>query len=303
MRRLFTALLLGTLGQPVLAEAPKVITDISPIHSLASMVMGNVGEPVLLLPSGADPHNFQLRPSQARALSEAKLVFWVGPELSPWLERGLEGLGAQARSVPLLEAEVTMTQAFDAQQEGHGHDHDHAHDHEGIDPHAWLDPENARNWLGLMAQELALLDPANAASYAANAAAGKAEIDAAEAQVTALLAPIKDRPFAVFHDAYGYFTGHFGLRSLGSLRQGDAALPGAAHMKELEETLKAGAALCLFPEANHGTDAAAQMAEATGLRLGNALDPEGSALPPGPALYGKMMLGLATTIAACLGQG
>ncbi|RUS60773.1 zinc ABC transporter substrate-binding protein [Pseudorhodobacter sp. E13] len=335
MRALSLPLFLA-FSQPVWAEVPKVVTDIAPVHALVAMVMGDLAAPEVLLPRGADPHDFQLRPSQAQSLSEAALVIWVGPELSPWLTRGLDGLGAQARSVPLLAAAGTETRKWgdateahdhsahghddhkeEAAQDDHGHDDhahddhghddhghdDHAHDKDGIDPHAWLDPVNARTWLEVIAAELSALDPENAPVYAANAAAGRAEIDLIEAQVATTLAPVKDTPFAVFHDAYGYFVGHFGLQVLGSLREGDAAAPGAAHIKELEARLKAEGAVCLFPEANHGSASAAQLAEATGLRLGGMLDPEGTTLEPGPELYGALIQGLATTLAACLAQG
>ncbi len=312
MRALSFTLLIA-LGQPVWAEAPKVVTDIAPVHSLVAMVMGDIAAPEVLLPQGADPHDFQLRPSQAQALSEAALVLWIGPELSPWLARGLDGLGAQARSVPLLAAEVTETRAFAEGADDHDHDHGHghgqeehkgatpdAHGEEGIDPHAWLDPENARNWLGLIAAELSALDTENSATYAANAAAGRAEIDRVEAQITATLAPVKDKPFAVFHDAYGYFIGHFGLQHRGSLREGDAAAPGAAHVKALEAVLAKEAAVCLFPEINHNSAGAEQLAQATGAKLGRALDPAGTTLEPGPALYGQMMLDLANALTECL---
>jgi zinc transport system substrate-binding protein len=293
--------------------------------------MGDLATPDVLLARGGDPHNFQMRPSQAQSLADAALVIWVGPELSPWLARGLEGLGTQARSVPLLAAAGTETRKWGDPTDAHDHtqhaekeddhaheDHkddahsaeahaehahdDHTHDKDGIDPHAWLDPVNARTWLDVIAAELSALDPDNSTIYAANAAAGRAEIDLMEAQITATLAPVRDKPFAVFHDGYGYFVGHFGLQVLGSLREGDAAAPGAAHVKALEARLKDEGAVCMFPEANHGGAAAEQLSQATGVRLGAMLDPAGTSMEPGPALYVDMMQNLAQALADCLGQ-
>lgn len=313
------------------AEVPVVVTDIPPIHALTAQVMGDLGSPVLLLDRGADAHDFQLRPSQARAVADAALVVWTGPTMTPWLNRVLES-GATGTRLALLEAEGTHLQPYGAgnaahdhghaaeddhdhghdhghdddhaEEAGHDHDHDHdhGHDHSGTDPHAWLDPHNAETWLALIAAELSRLDPDNAGTYGANAAAATADIEALEDEIAALLAPVRDRPFVTFHDAYGYFVGHFGLTQAGTIALGDAASPGAQRLSSLRAELGAGAAICVFPEANHDPRLAAQLAEATGTRLGPLLDPEGSALEPGPALYGDLMRGLARSLVECLGS-
>lgn len=327
MRYIISFLLTSAAALPALAEVPDVVTDIPPVHSLAAAVMGDLGSPVLLLDRGASPHGFQLRPSQMEAVAGADLVLWVGPQLSPWLEKALAARPEGAEALALLDAPGTYRQDFAAQgdddhdhdhdhdhAEGEGHDdhdhghdadHDHAHDddhdhaddhgHTGLDPHAWLDPENGRLWTQLIAAELSRLDPENAATYAANAEATLAAIDTADTQAAALLAPVKDRPFIAFHDAYGYFTAHYGLTMAGTVSAGDAAAPGARHLAELREA----EAACLFPEAQHDPALITQLAEATGAKVGGALDPEGSTLEPGPALYPRMIVALAETIAAC----
>jgi zinc transport system substrate-binding protein len=309
MRGLYASLAALAIGQAAWAETPAVVTDFGPVHSLVTMVMGDLGKAEVLLPLGGDAHDFQLRPSQAQNLAAADLVVWVGPEMTPWLERALSGLSA-GTSLPLLDAQETYTRPFATvtEHEDHAETHDHdshkdeheGHAHDGIDPHAWLDPENARIWLGLIAEALAQEDPEHAATYRANAAAAQTAVTGIEADVVAILAPVKDKPFAVMHQAYGYFSDHFGLQLVGSLRMGDAAPPGAAHIAELQETLKETQAICIFPEANHSDASIAQMAEAVGLRLGAPLDPEGSTLAPGAALYGDLMLQLAKDLSDCL---
>jgi zinc transport system substrate-binding protein len=220
----------------------------------------------------------------------------------------------------LLEAEGTYLRSFgmDAAQdhdyhadaaghdntaeppEGDSHAHGHAHAHDGVDPHAWLDPGNARVWLSVIAGELARLDPANAATYKANAAQAKAEIAALDARLDAALAPVRDKPFAVFHDAYGYFADHYGLTIAGTVAPGDAAPPGAAHLAELQARL--GKAQCIFPETQHDPKLVETLAADTGLRIGGALDPEGAGLEPGPQVYAAVLTGLAETLIACLSQ-
>ncbi len=319
MRYTITLSLASLVGTAAFAEVPAVITDIAPVHSLVAMVMGDLGAPVLLLDKGADPHDFQLRPSQAQAVSDAGLVVWIGPEMSPWLDRALEGTGAQGAQLALLAANGTETRAYGAEggehdhaeeaghddhaeggtEVGHDHEHDHEHEHDGIDPHAWLDPHNAEHWLGLIAAELARLDPANAPTYSANASAAATRIEALEVGLQATLAPVKDRPFVVFHDAFGYYVGHFGLTLAGAISAGDAASPGAQSLRDL--TRKAtGSTVCIFPEVNHDADLSAQMAEAAGAKLGAPLDPEGVSLEPGADLYPAMMTGIADALADCL---
>ncbi len=302
--RYIISFLLTSTAMPALAEVPQVVTDIPPVHSLAAAVMGDLGQPVLLLERGASPHGFQLKPSQVGAVSDADLVLWVGPELSPWLEKALAARPAEADALALLAAPGTYRKDFTSQEhaereDGHDHEeHDHeGHSHSGLDPHAWLDPANGKLWAGLIAEELSRIDPENAATYAANAKAVAAAIDAADAEATALLAPVKDRPFVAFHDAYGYFTAHYGLTMIGTISAGDASTPGARHLVELQEST--GTTACLFPEAQHDPALLTRLAEATGARIGGALDPEGSSLEPGPALYPMLITTLATTIAAC----
>lgn len=304
MHKIIFSLSVLAWGQVAMADTPRVMTDIAPVQSLVAMVMGDTGAPGLLLPQGADPHDFQLRPSQAQNLAAADLVVWIGPEMTPWLDRALEGLGGGV-SLGLLAAPETLVRGFPEGEAEAAADtaHDHAphdHDHEGLDPHAWLEPENARIWLGLIAEALAKADPELAVTYRANAEAARARIDGIEAEVRGMLDPVKDKPFVVMHDAYGYFADHFGLRIVGALREGDAALPGAAHLAGLEQAVQQNAATCIFTEVNHEDASARQLAEATGARLGGAQDPEGTMLEPGPALYGALMRGLAATFATCL---
>ncbi len=318
----------------VSAEVPEVVTDMPVVHSLVTQVMGDLGTPAVLLDQGADSHSFQLRPSQAAALSGADLLFWVGPEMTPWLDRAITGVGLRGEAISLLHAEGVTTRAYDdadphdhgdghghdhgdghGHDHAHGHDHDHGHDHghdeahghedhdhahDGLDPHAWLDPENARVWLDVIAVELAEHDPENASVYQANAEAARAAIQEAEAQVAALLEPVGDTPIYVFHDAYGYFADHFGLNISGTVASGDAASPGAARLSALRDEAGQGAAVCIFPEAQHDPRQVELLAEGNDMRVGAPLDPEGSTLTYGPDLYTTLLLGLAQNIADCV---
>jgi zinc transport system substrate-binding protein len=295
MRYIITFLCSAT---PALAEVPQVVTDIPPVHSLVAQVMGDLGQPELLLAKGADEHDFQLKPSQAGAVADADLVVWIGPELTPWLESALEARPEEAAALALLDAEGTMRREYGG---GHAEHDEEGHDHGAEDPHAWLDPGNAQVWLGLIAAELARLDPENAATYQGNAAAAVEGIVALDAEVAAMLAPMKGRPLVTYHDAFGYFGDHFGLTLAGSIALGDASSPGAARLSELRAEMEVGGVVCLFPEVQHDPALAEQLVEGTAVKLGGALDPVGSSLEPGPGAYAALLTGLARTIADCVG--
>ena len=137
------------MGGTALAEVPNVAVDVAPVHSLVARVMDGVGEPALIVQAGASPHEYSLRPSEAAALQEADLVFWMGEDLTPWMEGAVETLADGATVTTLLESDGTVLLDFreNALFEAHSHDDhddhdDHGdhrhddHDHEGHDDHA-----------------------------------------------------------------------------------------------------------------------------------------------------------------------
>lgn len=290
---------------PALAAPPQVVADTPAVGSLVSQVMGDLGNPDVLLATGADAHNFQMRPSQAVALAGADILFWVGPAFTPWLERAIEGVGLRGTSVALLQADGVVLRSYD-EDDDDGHDHGHGHDAEtsdaldGIDPHAWLDPHNAGVWIEVVAARLSEADPGNAETYAANAEAAKDRIAALDADLSAALGPVRSEPLIVFHDAYGYFADHYGLTVAGTIALGDAAKPGAGRIAAMRETLVETGAACVFPEVQHDPALVRVVIEGTGARMGGALDPSGSSLPAGPDHYETLMRNLAETILACL---
>lgn len=312
MRYIISFLLASAALSPAMAQVPNVVTDIPPVHALVAQVMGNLGTPTLLLSRGANEHDFQLRPSQAQAIADAGLIVWVGPDLTPWLDRAIPALAPKTATLGLLNAPATLridSAKAEDDHEDHGnddhghddHDHDdHGHDHGDADPHAWLDPDNALVWLPLIAAELAWIDPGNAAIYAANAAQSAEAISALDARLTAQLAPLKDRPFVTQHAAYGYFAAHFGLNPVGSVALSDASAPGAARLQQLGTQIAQTGAVCLFPEAQHDPAQLAQLAEGSGARVGGALDPAGSLQDPGPQAYAGTLQAIADTLTACL---
>ena len=131
------------LGGTAMADVPSVAVDITPVHSLVARVMEGVGSPDLIVPAGASPHEHSLRPSEAAALQDADLVFWMGEDLTPWMEDAVETLAGEANVITLLELDKTslldfregaLFETHDHGDEEHGeHDEEHAGDAHGHD--------------------------------------------------------------------------------------------------------------------------------------------------------------------------
>lgn len=287
------------LASSAAAEIPDVVTDIAPVHGLVSEVMQGIGEPVLLVRPGATPHDYALRPSQARALQEAQLVVWVGAALTPWMERSLDTLSGAARIVELTELPATRVLPLrDPAEMDEAADDDHGGG--GGDPHVWLDPENARVWLGVIAEELARLDPENAVTYRANAAAARDRIGAAAAGIEDRLVGLRDTPYVAYHDAYQYFEERFGLTLAGTVALSDAGDPSPARLAALRATLRERDITCAMREPQFDDRRIAAAIGDSGARIG-VLDPLGAGLEPGPGFYLSLLDDLAASFVNCLG--
>lgn len=307
-------------------EAPEVAVSVKPLHALVSAVMLGVGVPKLIVGGSASAHTYSLKPSNARDLQAAKLVFWLGPNFEHFLTEPLESLSSNATVVALDDTPGLVMLpfreggAFEADEHGHedeaGHDHageaahdDHAaeaahddhDDHGGAkDLHFWLDPRNADLMVEQIRQALSAADPAHATQYDANAKALEANLIALDAELQVSLAPLKDKPFVVFHDAYQYFEKRYGLRVVGSITVSPETPPGAERVREIHDKIQSLGATCVFSEPQFEPKLVSVVMEGSKAKAGT-LDPEGSTLPEGPDLYFKLMRGLATSLTDCLG--
>ena len=312
MRLMLSALALVLAATPVLAQ-PRVIASVVPVHGIVSAVMGETGKPELLLEGSLSEHRAKFTPQQIAALGQADVVFIVGQGLEAKLSQlsGSEAVNGK-RFVELALAPGVATLpireggAWESHEHDHGHDHDHDHDHgdetAGVlkfDPHVWLDPENAKAMAAAVAQALAKADPANAAAYAANADAFAKSLDQEQAAIAAELAPIKDRPYVVFHDAFQYFEKRFGLSAAGSIADVSAQAPSAERLAEVRKKIADVKAACVFREPQYDAKPVAVVIEGTGAKEG-VLDPLGASLTPGPEAYQQLLRNLAAGLKECL---
>jgi zinc transport system substrate-binding protein len=339
-RKLLPLSITATLmGGAAFADVPRVAVDIAPVHSLVARVMDGVGAPDLIIQSGASPHEYSLRPSEALALQEANLVFWIGPDLTPWLTETIETLAPNAAVTALLETEGTIELEFrdsalfeahdhddsgdedhddHAEEENHDDHDDHAeeedhddhddhgeeeghedHDHGAHDPHAWLSPQNAANWLNMIAAQLSAADPDNAGAYFANAAAGRAEMDTLMTQVNVTLDPVRGRRFVVFHDAYQYFESDFDFPAFGAISVGDASDPSPARIAEIQGRIADEGIACVLAEPQFNAGLVTTVLSGSDANTG-VIDPLGSDLEPGAALYPQLISNMSTALADCL---
>lgn len=317
-RKLLSLSLTATLmGGAAFAEVPRVAVDITPVHSLVARVMDGVGTPDLIIQSGASPHEYSLRPSEASALQEANVFFWIGPDLTPWLTEAIETLAPHAAITTLLETEGTIELKFregalfeahdhddHAEEEGHDDHDDHAKeegldDHGAYDPHAWLSPQNAANWLIVIAGQLSAADPENAGAYFANAAAGRAEMDALMTQVNATLDPVRSGRFVVFHDAYQYFESDFDFPASGAISIGDASDPSPVRIAEIQKRIADEGISCVLAEPQFNAGLVTTVLGGSDANTG-VIDPLGSDLEPGATLYPQLINNMATGLAGCL---
>ena len=303
----FLALCAFATIQAPAAGAVEVVVSIKPIHSLVAGVMGGTGKPRLLLRGAASPHTYQLRPSEAKMLNGADLIVWIGEAMETFLERPVANLGARAAVVTLHEApglRLLRNREGGIWEEDHGEPHvdkheGHGHDHGEYDMHLWLDPANARRIVEVIAESLARADPGRAGTYRDNAEAVKKRIATLEASLRARLAPVRERPFIVFHDAYQYFTRAFALHGKGAVAVDPARPPGARRLAGLRAALAEHRIRCVFTEPQFEPGLVRVLIERTDVNTA-PLDPLGAAIEPGPDAWFGIMNGLGDAMAGCL---
>jgi zinc transport system substrate-binding protein len=281
-----------------------VVVSIKPIHALVAGVMQGVGTPHLLLNDQQSPHHFALKPSQARLLQQAELVFWVDPSLETPMPALLASLAPHAIDIrfmadqDLVRYQNKISDDSDDDHEGHDDREGHGRGHM-VNPHIWLDLENARRMVWSIAATLSAVDPQHAGAYASNAAKlDKRLVDLHEV-AKRQFASIQRNKFIVQHDAFIYIERQFKLpRGLVIARDHDTP-PGTAHLQHLRDLVVAGLVSCIFDEpqgAGHQIDIVA----GTSFVRRATLDAVGVGLPAGPDLYFDMMRANYAAFSDCL---
>jgi len=289
----------------------KVVASIKPIHSLASYLMDGVGKPDLIVDGYASPHGFAMKPSHAKMLQNADLIFWVGEDLEGFLEKPLKSVAKKAEKIELMEIKGLKKLKFRErnifeEHDDHGHDehkeHGHKEDkhddhaHGEHDPHIWLDPINAKVILSEMAEHLIENDSKNASTYKANLKKAHKALDNLTKKVKSELK--KDFKSVVFHDAYQYFEKRFDVNVLGAFTVNTDVLPGAEQLAEIREIIENEKVTCVFSEPQFNPDIIKAVAKDMKINTG-VIDPLGATLNPGKDLYFDLIRNMSTSFKGC----
>ena len=315
---------------PVNADV-KVVTSIKPIHSLASYLMDGVGKPDLIVDGYASPHGFSMKPSHAKMLQNADLIFWVGEDLESFLEKPLSSIAKKAEKIELMEIKGLNVLKFRERNIFDEHDHDdhddhgkkeddhddHDHDdhgkkeehddhddhdgHEGhahgeYDPHIWLDPMNAKVILNEMVEHLIENDPKNEAKYKSNLDKALKDIDKLTIDVMTELS--NSVSSIVFHDAYQYFEKRFNVNILGAFTVNTDVMPGAEQLAEIREIIEHDKVSCVFSEPQFNPDIIKAVAKDMNIKTG-VVDPLGATLNPGKDLYFDLIRNMSSSFKGC----
>lgn len=295
-----------------------IVTDIAPIHSLVSMVIGEQTDVTLLIPPSQSPHSFSLRPSQTRIINQANLIVILSNDFTPMLSRHLKSID---KSTVVLELSGSSSnhQINEPVQIEHANglpitsvnsnDHNVAkRDEEKVslnnaakqrsnDAHTWLNPENAIDWIDRIANTAIQLDEKNSDIYKGNASRAKADLMIMHEDFMSQLTSVRSAHYIVYHDAYQHFAHSYGLQEPIAIALSDARVPGAKKLRAMRA--KAKQTQCVFSELQY--DDTIVDTVIAGLPVKRAtLDPIGGSVPIGPDHYPQTMQALVNSFVHCL---
>lgn len=272
------ACLLGACPS-VAADAPRVAATIFPLYDIVREVGGTAVEAVVVLPPGASPHTFEMRPASAKALARAALLFRVGHGLDDWAVRMAEASGVTR--VVAVDAGVRLRRFADG----------------GVDPHYWLACENGKAIARTVAAELTRLVPGQRAGIEGRLAAYLERLDATDAEIRRTLADLPSRSIATLHDGFGYFADAYGLRVAAVFEPSGAKEPGPRSVAEFERRVREAKVRVIFAEPQLSQDVIRAIARDLGASIAT-LDDVGGV--PGRESYAALLLYDARQIAAAM---
>ena len=297
---IFSSLLLVS-STSVCAKAPQVLASIKPLQLISQAITEGVTETQILLPPGASPHNYSMRPSDARKLHSAQVVFWVGPAMESFLERTLPS-PEKAKTVAMMDIEGIKLRKNGGSEkpEEHNHEEDHGHDHGDYDPHIWLSSDNGRAMAKAMAKALSDVDKEHAAQYQKNLVGFLKDLDNADKRNEVIVKQLKNQPLFVFHDAYGYLQEQYHLNIAGHFTLNPEQQPGAKRLTALRDQLKAAGDTCIFREPQFQPAYINNITKGLPVKIG-VLDPLGEDIKVQPDGYPLFINSLVDNIDQCLG--
>lgn len=295
------------MAGPLSSASAAVVTSIRPLGFIAAAIADGVTPTEVLLPDGASPHDFALRPSDIQRLRSADLVLWVGPDMEAFLTKALVPISATRKlaisELPAVKPLLMKGEDDDDHDhagEAHNHaDDDHGHHHGEYNMHVWLSPEVAKVTAIAIHDRLLELMPQNKDKLDANLRQFENLLTQTDKNVGNMLTPVQGKGYFVFHDAYGYFEKHYGLSPLGHFTVNPEIQPGAQRLHQIRTQLVEQKAVCVFAEPQFRPAVINAVAKGTKVRSGT-LDPLGIGIALGKDSYGKFLTALSNQYVSCL---
>lgn len=284
-----------------------VVASLKPVGFIAAAIADGVTPVDVLLPDGASEHDYSLRPSDAKRLKNANLVVWVGPEMEAFMAKSAAELPAQKNLAmvnidgvkPLLisggEDEDEHTAEKSEEQDADAHHHHHGE----FNMHLWLSPEIARKTAVAIHGKLLELMPQDKAKLDANLQQFEVALADTDKRVSAQLAPVRNKGYFVFHDAYTYFEKQYGLSPTGHFTVNPEIQPGAQRLHQIRTQLVEQKAVCVFAEPQFRPAVIDAVARGTQVRKGT-LDPLGTDISLAKDSYVKFLSQLSSQYESCL---
>ena len=287
-----------------------VVVSIKPFHSLVSGVMLGVARPELLLKGNFSPHTYSLKPSDAKKLQYADFVFWGGEALEGFLAKPIISLSKNAEVVSILEINglklrSVRTESHIRKSENFKSNSQNTPKNQGaklrsaVDPHIWLDPENAKVITQKTVQILSDFDPENAQKFQKNGEKIIVRLNELDQQISSEMSEISDRTYLVLHDAYQYFESRYQLKSAGSITLQLEHFLGVSRLKKVQKMIKTSKVRCIFTEPQYSQKLVKTLIKDTSVKKG-ILDPIGADILPGPELYFDLLKNLSISLKSCL---
>ncbi len=276
--------------------AAQIITTIAPLQQIANAILGDVGSAQLLIDDGSSPHNFRLQPSIALSIQKSDLIIWAGPDLESKLARPLQQLSGRKNRLGVLD--LPLPSLLHNRQPGPQEHNSHQHADSGIDPHVWLDPDNAIAIAKAISNRISEIDPENTNIYRRNYKDFKLLIEKTDADIKKMLTPVQNQEFLVLHDALQYFEEHYSLHSAGILNI-DSRSSSAKRLHQLKSVIDTQNIKCVFYEQMPDHTILDVLLEGSSAHA-VVIDPLGLNNKTGFGNYSDLLLDLANVITDCL---
>jgi len=256
----------------------KYITTIHPFQEILNNIIGDRGEVNRILPPGASPHTYELRPSDLRKVAIAKALFYGSENLDSWALKfkntnSIELIEFVAEDCLIHFEEKHKDQQAEALHAGGEKEHHHHHD-SGVDPHFWTDPLTVKTMLPVLTENLCMLDLRGCEIFKQNSDKFSSELDSLHSKIKKMLAPIRGSKAMISHPFFQYFFKRFGIELIGVIEKNPGREPTPKEIKELIDKIKHENAKAIFDHIQLPDRAAKIIAESTGIKV-YQLDPIG----------------------------